>query len=293
MTSGESGFFGEDKGLDPDYEALRIPDQADSILARRHFDELWRAAMPYLADEVRANARAQFHQVFWEVYLAATLLKQGAQLVPRAERGPRAPGPDLLQRAPSAYYEAIAVTPGTGIDQVTEARVGEVRDVPDADITLRITAGLIEKVRKYHAYLRDGVVPLDMPYVIAINAGSVPSASKEMDLPRVVRAVLPFGWEVIEADGTGRGTGGRSYQYRPSLVKRSGALVSTRFFEQEETVGISAVLYACVGPFAWPKKGSGFVLVHNPRGVNPLPHGIVPGAWEFWVEDVVLRSTSP
>ncbi len=290
MTLSKSSFFRGAKGLDPTYEALRAPDNVNSALAREHFDALWQEARPYLADEIRANGRTQFQQVYWEVYLAATLLRQGVQLVSRKQRTQKSAGPDLLQRDPDASHEAIAITAGTGLDRVTEAPVGEAREVPDAEITLRITAGLAEKVRKYNGYRRSGLLPIDLPYVIAVNAGSVPSASKETELPRIVRAVLPFGWEVVQLDATTGRIAGRSYQHRPSLEKRSGALVSTQFFETTEAVGVSAVLYACVDPFNWPERGSGFVMVHNPRAKNPLPRGLVSGAREFWVDGDALKS---
>lgn len=284
-------FFDVTSGSDSTYEALRAPEHPNSARAREYFETLWSTAAPFLDDNIRANARAQFHQSYWEVYLTAALLQLGIRLVPRAERGRHMGGPDLLQREPRVYYEAIALTPGATTDAVTEAPPGVVRDVPDDAISLRLTSGLSEKVRKYVGYREKRAIAFDVPYVIAINAGAVPGSRKEMSLPRIVRTVFPIGNEILQFDSsTGRSIG-CSYGFRPALPKHSGASVSTCFFDEPNTDGISAILYSSVDPFNWPESiGSDFVLVYNPHPSNVLPRGGVPGAWEFWIEGDRLRA---
>ena len=256
--------------------------------ARRDFDALWATAAPFVAPDLRESARKQFQPVFWELYLAAALQHCGVRLVDRAERGLQAAGPDLLQREPAVYYEAVAVTPGVGADAVREPVPvpGKAQDVPDAAISLRLASGLREKVMRYTSYRNDGVIPADAPCVIAINAGAVPGATGESSLPRIVRTVLPFGHEVLHFDWSRRQCVGRSFEHRAALMKRSGASVPTSFFDQPTVACISAVLYSAVDPFNCPATpGEDFVLVHNPQAAIPLTHGQVPASCEFWVED--------
>lgn len=283
-------FFGLDPAIDPIYEALRAPDHPNSIRAREYFDELWNIAAPFLSVDLRTNARAQFQQVFWEVYLAATLRTLGKRLVPRANRGPRSGGPDLLQLDPEVFYEAIVVSSGTGPDAVVEAAPLVARDVPDAEISLRLTSGLSDKRAAYTRYRQTSMVSPGVPFVIAINAGAVPSASRETTLPRIVRTVFPFGHEVLHFDPATWRRIGRSYTYRSALAKRSGASVPTSFFADDLARGISAILYSCVDPFNWPPGlGQDFVLVHNPQAANVLPRDLFANAREFWIEGDELR----
>lgn len=138
--------------------------------------------------------------------------------MPRKDR--RSGGPDLLQRDPEVLYEAIAVGPGDGKDAVVESAPLVACDVPDVEISLRLTSGLSATRDVYVGYRQTGKVSLDVPFVIAINAGAVPSAHLEQALPMIVRAVFPFGDEVLHLDAS-------SYTHRPELIKRSGETVST------------------------------------------------------------------
>jgi hypothetical protein len=284
-------FFDGNRGTDPLYEALRAPDDSTSRAARANLDALWGIAAPFVGADLTKSARGQFHQVFWEVYLAATLQQLGKHLVPRGERGVHAAGPDLVQRAPDVYYEAIAVTPGTTADAVVEASPGVVRTVPDVEISLRLTSGLRGKLAGYIRYRTGGVVAAHVPYVIAINAGSIPSARLEQSLPRIVRSVFPFGYEVVHLDSTtGAWVGRGTYEYRADLPRQSGPPVPTAFFDDDSSCGISAILYSCVNAFNWTDSpGADFVLVFNPRAINPLLHGHLAGTREFWVEGDRLR----
>ena len=268
-----------------------MPDDPTSIRARQHFDELWSAAAPFISTDQRSSARAQFHQVFWEVYLAAALLELGKHLVPR-ERGPSIAGPDFVQRNPDVYYEAIAVQSGTGTDAVVEAAPLVAREVPDEQISLRLMSGLSEKVKKYTRYTDSNVVRPEVPFVIAINAGAVPSGQRESTLPRIVRTVFPFGYEVLHFDPTTQRCVARSFTStsRPALVKQSGATIPTSFFDDKDSAGISAILYSCVDPFNWPSRpGRDFVIVHNPNSRNPLQRGLLANTWEFWIDRDDLR----
>ena len=275
-------------GADPAYEALRLGGHANAVAARQEFEPLWAAAAPFLDSDLPRNATMQFQQAFWEVYLAAALLAMGKRLISRDRRGEG--GPDIFQADPDVFYEAIAVTPGTSADRVEEAEPLVPRPVPDDQVSLRLASGLAEKLAKYLRYRKSGLAPPGHPFVIAINAGGVPSAVLERSIPRIVRTVFPVGDEVLHLDPTTNKITGVSYEYRPWIAKKSGAHVPTSFFESEGIHGISAVLYSAVDPCNVPSElGADFVLVRNPRAVNPLPPRSLPRSREFWVEGDRLR----
>ena len=73
-------------------------------------------------------------------------------------------------------------------------------------------------------------------------------------------------------------TFGDSYfTHQAAITKKNGVAVPTTFFEQEESRGISAVVYStaeefnCRGNF-----GAGLILIHNPMAAAPLPRGYLP-----------------
>jgi hypothetical protein len=281
-------FFGTAAGTDPVFEALRLGTHPNSVAARESFEPLWAVAAPFLGTDVPRNAAAQFQQVFWEVYLAAALQSVGKRLIPRDRRGEG--GPDLLQSDPEAFYEAIAVTPGATDDAVTEGEPFVARPVPDDPISLRLTSGLSAKLAKYLRYRDNGSVGPNQPFVIAINAGTVPTARLERTVPRIVRTVFPIGDEVVHLDPTTGLVTGTSHLRRSALIKKSGAEVGTSFFEAEGATGISAVLYSCVDPFNGPAElGADFILVRNPHATNHVGPQFLPRSCEFSVDGDQIR----
>ena len=60
----------------------------------------------------------QFHQCFWEMYLIAALLEQGFPVVERENKRYKKEGPDVQVGNLSVWFEAIAVTAGSGLDPV-------------------------------------------------------------------------------------------------------------------------------------------------------------------------------
>jgi len=230
-----------------------------------------------------------FHPHFWEMYLAAALMR-AARLVPRCEWTIRGRGPDLQMAQPKTWIEAVAPGPGTGPDAVTDGPPGVARDVPDDAIKLRLLTAISEKVEKVEKYVRDGTINAFEPCVIAVNTGLAERTRGDLDVPRIVRCLLPFGHEVIEIDRNDGRVVGRWHDYRPAVAKLSGATVATTGFETPAWPRIGAVVHSSVDAFNGPQViGSDFVIVHNPRAENPLPHGVLRLGTEYWVEKQSIR----
>lgn len=214
-------FFDGRDSDDPTYLALRDGDDPFAIEARGVVDSLWQLAAPYVDDDIQRKASVAFHPHFWELYLAACLLGGGLRLVPRSKRGARDRGPDLQLAQPTVWIEAVAAMPGTGPDAVTDGAPGVARDVPDDAIKLRMLSAISEKVGKFKQYVQDGVIAPTELCVIAVNTGLAQRMWGDVEPPRIVRCLFPFGHEVIDiARHDGRVVG---RQHGTDRGSRSGA----------------------------------------------------------------------
>lgn len=277
-----------EQGTDKVYEAIREEINDRCREARDFVEELWPRVGHFLDPGFSSKLGQQFHQHFWELYLAATLHDSDLRL----EKQGSAKGPDILLQAANqrTWVEAIAVEPGNGADAVTEATPGDVRDVPDDQIKLRLTNALDEKFRKYQDYIRKSIVSDSDRFIIAVNAARVPSARKERELPRIVRTLFPIGHEILHIENeTGRLVRS-TYEYQGKVLKQSGTGISTTAFQDPRYEGISAIIYSCSDVFNRPDiLGSDCVTVHNPLARNPLSRNFFQRGSVFWV-DSCLRN---
>ena len=222
MKRVHTSLFGAHDGTDPIYNRLRNPapkkSDTSEILARgrARSEELWSRTAEFLDSDLPDKATRQFHQCFWEMYLAASLLDLNLALVPRAERKKPSVGPDL-QVAPNIWLEAIAVTSGAGPDAVPDTTSGpanKAHDVPDEQITLRLISGITEKRNKFDSYRQNGIVGSDDVCIVALNAALVPPLNFEWFPPRIVRAVMEFGHPVVAMDRSSREIIERTNEHR-------------------------------------------------------------------------------
>jgi hypothetical protein len=281
----------EVEGTDLGYQALRRPRDTYLASCRAAFEGLIADVAPYLDDDLELRLPADLPSVYWEAHVAAGLRQAGALLVPRVERTPRIAGPDLLLRTPRAWVEAATVSAGEGPDAVPEDEIGVARSVPDDQIILRLTQAITQKRARYTHYLQRGWVAATDPFLVAVNSGTVPSGKAELPLPRIVRAVFPFGHMTLRVDTTSLEVTDSFYQHRPLISKTSGATVSTAMFEDPEFAGVSACIYSTSDAFNSPRSLSrSLVLVHNPLATAPFPRGALVNVREYWREGDKLMS---
>jgi hypothetical protein len=280
-------LFSVEIGADEMYNRLRNPasDAHERVLSGRKFsDELWARTADYLDGDLPVKAAQHFHQTFWEMYLAAALLNLGLPLIPRSERKDAGTGPDL-QIAPNMWVEAIAVTAGSGPDAVQSIReLNIVHDVPDVPLRLRLVAGVDEKRKKFNSYLEKGIVaPTDI-CVVAINTGLLPIYS-DLFPPRIVRALMEFGWPQIKIDRETRAVVERGHTHQPTVQKLSKSSVGQGMFLDGSCQSVSACLCSAASyAFAGYGLGNDFLVVHNPTALNPLQRRLINCGDECWTE---------
>lgn len=283
-------FFESQTAQDPIYAALRQPENDRTRDARLVVELLWQIAAPYVDHDIQRKAAVRFHPHFWELYLAACLLRAEVPLLPRSAWAVRGRGPDLQMAEPKVWIEAVASTAGTGPDAVTDVPPGVVRDVPDDAIKLRILGAISEKVTKFEQYVQDGTIEPSARCVIAVNTGLAARMWCDQTVPRVVRCLFPFGNEVIDISlGDGRVVG-RRHEHQPVVTKLSGATVPTTGFETPGWSRISAVIHSGVDVFnGTSAMGQEFAIVHNPQAINPVPRGLFKLGTEYWAEEQSMR----
>jgi hypothetical protein len=283
MTEMDSIF--RKNGTDEVYCAIKDEINSRCQEAKIFVEALWERAYKYLDSDILKELLIQFHQRFWEIYLAAALLEAGLNLQQSSGRD----GPDICIESDNGakiWVEAVTATPGQGNDAVQEAVIGTVRSVPDDQIKLRLLNAFAEKSRKYKRYREKNWISSEEPYIIAINAAQVPSARRELEIPRIVRSLLPFGFQVLHLSRETLEVTGTSYDYQGEVIKASGTGIETTSFLNSEYAGISAVIYSCVDAFNYPTEISkALLLFHNPLATTPLPLGFLEKGLEYWVDE--------
>lgn len=281
----------KEAGSDKIYMALKNEINEQCKQAKEFVTALWEIAHPFVDPDVLDDFPNQFQARFWEIYLAASLAQVPLPLLKSKGRD----GPDICilpNGAPRIWVEAVSVTPGTGCDAVPEAEYGVATEVPDEQMKLRLLSGFSEKLNKYNSYRKRNWVTASEPFIIAINDGMVASRFLDIGPPRIVRSLLPIGFEVLHIDTTTMKSIGSSREYRDAVAKKSGTTIATTSFLNPEYSGISAVIYSPVDAINRPLDNfaGALLLFHNPHASNPLPLGLLKKGTEYWVEDGQLKN---
>lgn len=278
----DPAFSLEEEKIDPVFKLLRDDPRCEG--SKSFAESLWQRYEPYADRDFQSQIARQFHNRFWEMYLACTLMVQGHKLVDRSWRQ----GPDICIDAggPYIWVEAVAPGKGQGPDAVpSPPEIGEFRETGqvhvfamseklETEIILRYCSAIGDKNKKYSQYRDQRIIDETQPFVVAVNGAQVPYSYDKGDVPFIVKAVLPFGVEFAILDWERREITHVGHSLRPEVSKVLGAKVPTNIFLDPDYAGISAVLFSKskVGP-APEKMGTDFILIHNPKAANPLPHG--------------------
>lgn len=267
---------------DPMYIFLRDADGHKAIELRHYAEGLWNKYYPYADRHFLVEIGIDFHARFWEMYLTCTFMDKGYEISSRDE------GPDIKIKYGGKIIWIEAITPKSGDpskpDSVPPLALNVAQKVPDEQIILRYRSAIHNKYcGKYFKYLEDGIVSNDDCYVIALNGCRNRHADNEP--PRIVRSVLPFGWQVFNVDTVSHKVANRGYQYRPYLRKASGEKVDTDIFVKPEYEHISAILFSKVDVAnRTPVPGNNFIVVRNPLALKSLPDDFLKLGREYRAE---------
>ncbi len=271
--------------IDPIYNAIRDEKNVQHIVEVRSFvEKLWQTFGPYADINFRQQIQVDFHARFWEMYLACTLIDKSLNITSKGV------GPDVRveHKGNIIWIEATAPTGGSqsSSDRVPELVITNpptAQHVPEEQIILRYRNAIHEKyVNKYFGYLANGVISENDCYVIAINGSRIPHSKTDFYPPRIVRAVLPFGYPQVTLDTVSMQKISEGYQYKQSISKASGSSIRTDIFVDQYYQHISAILFSNVDA-ANPtdSMGDDFITVYNPLAGRPLPDDFLNFSLEF------------
>lgn len=295
MTS----FFSPGSAKDHEYEIVR--DTPKYQKDRKFVEHIWIEYARYAEPNFLDQAKEQFKQRFWEMYLAYSLIHKGLLIQHKSS----SEGPDIHLKLEclDIWIEATTPNKGKSEDAVVEREIVRlqheefqnipVHDVQDKEAILRYRSAIEDKYKDYKRYFKKGILKSESCYIIAVNGRGVLSPPRETEIPRIIRSVLPFGNERITINTNTLEIVDRSYKYRDKLMKKNQVEIKTDIFCNSEYDCISAILFSCVDAVNRPEKlGDDFVLIHNPLAKNKLPLELVKLGREYWVENLTLRCTN-
>jgi hypothetical protein len=280
--------------LDTTFVHIRDSEFCDDV--RAYLDAAWAIFRDHADSNFATELRRPgcFQSRAWELRLAWTLRDLNLPF-----RGPK-PGPDfaipLADR--TVYVEAVAPHATDSLMANYEAAKRFGAAIPDAEIILRYTGAIVEKVRKFEEYRSTGIVGEKDPYVIALSGANIPQSSiEEWPFPRILKPLFAIGeaYLSVPVDGSGEVTQG--IHRREIRQTSKGSPVSCRIFLQDGHRELSAVVFAPWDIKNSPESrerppGNDFLVIHNPYAQNPLPAGFLPRGQEWAVRDGTVALVS-
>jgi hypothetical protein len=282
-------FFLPGEARDPAYQNVRDLEHNGEL--RAFVEDLWiRFQPPHDGRHFRSDAKANFQQRFWEMYLFAALQDMGLD----PQKG-KAAGPDFhVVIAGRRYWiEAVAPRKGDGPDQVPEIVYGECRRSPLAEIQLRYAGVIREKASRWASWVTKGLVAAEDGFVVAVN-GRGCNDFHDGYPPLFVRACLPIGFPVMSIDRETGKVVDSYYAYADSVPKKNGEFVSTAAFLEDGFRHISGVLHSLAYCAHRPENLlEGMEFLHNPLAVAPIPDPPLQGLRRFAFSDSQLTQYHP
>ena len=150
-----------------EYENVRDAKSERLAEIKSHCEDLWSDFREYADSHFVSEFCRHFHQRWFEMYLAVSLLRRNFDIRSRDA------GPDILLQADGCriWIEAICATAGeVGLpDSVPRVQMGKVTTVPVRQYVLRILTSLQQKAKRFNDYIESGMVCEHDTLAIAIN----------------------------------------------------------------------------------------------------------------------------
>lgn len=293
-------FFLLDGKVSEEYLFVRERRNYPCASAHDLIKEMWPLCSAFLDSDLRQDARMNFHQRWWEVYLTCSLLRSSVELISRDCRQPKQNGPDLLVRIAGSnlWIEAVAPGPGQGPDAVLSSRSSKgPKPFPDKEMMLRFQQAFSTKASAHAKYVEKGWVGPNEGYVVALNGARAevgyPCTQR---FPRIVNFLLR-GLEtekvLVEFDEVRTRAMQHFYSYQSRIEKKkTKEPVDLAPFSDPANSCVSAVLYSRSDAFnclcvpgveasGYEVMSKEFVLVLNPLAQVPLPPGFLSAIPRF------------
>jgi len=268
----------------PDRAYCNLRDSARNTEWRAFCELLWKRYEPYADRHFLDEIRIQFHQRFWEMYLAVTFLERDYELHRHKDGGPEF-GIDIGDRR--YWLDAIAPNPGEGPDAVPQLEYDRpvASTVPQEQIILRLMSALAAKRAKWKKDLDGSLVSERDGFIVAINDRAIRWAWLGAEMPYIVKGLYGFGNLAVSLDRRTLEVVDTKHLHRPTIAKASGSGVSSQPFAARECPEVSAILYSNVDAANFPGVlGADFMMLHNLEPNVPLSFGALRFYREYWID---------
>lgn len=262
-------FFLNDDDVELVYKNIRDLD-GHCLKARKFIEWLWIKCKKHnlLDSDHQVQAKNQFHDRFWEKYLAITLLNRN--LNPN-KQGEGYPDFSVSKDNITAHIEAIAPNRGNGSDAVPIMPPnGTVYNLPHNEIHLRLTSSIQKKYTKWlSGYSKRDRVSKKDPFIIAINGRNIHEAITLMDPPAILEVLFAIGPLAVNFDNKHKKA---FYKSKPTVQKINNESIYLGHFLNSNYAEISGILYSNLDCVNRPKKmGGDFIYIPNPHAKNKVP----------------------
>ena len=206
---------------------------------RKHCEDLWREFQDYADGHFVSEFSRHFHQRWFEMYLAVSLLRRGIQIQSHGD------GPDILLDLGDRriWIEAVCATAGeAGLpDSVPQTPLGKVARVPIREYVLRIRTSLHDKARKFQTYIDKGTVCAHDTLTIAINTYGIDGIIPDIE-DIMMRALYGRGDRILTFDKYTKELKSVGHNTITEVTKKSGSAVRTVPFLDGSMAHISSAL---------------------------------------------------
>jgi hypothetical protein len=255
------------------YSRLRDWPDSDSEERRQFFSALWAQYVSFAPKGFEKKLQFEFHQRWWEMYLAVALLRLGFTL--KKNRADVGPDISLEVEGQKVFVEATAPSIGRSSDRVPDPVHNGVANFPERECLLRLTQALTEKNARFRAYVDAGTVPHDACMIVALSATDLNQFGTLLDVvhghPAPLSVLAGAGPTVVTKGGKKPPCSSR----RDTLVRDSGSPVGTTLFESPEFSIMSGILYSPADLWnALLDPGDSLSLFLNPSASARIPKAL-------------------
>lgn len=290
-------FAIDDPRADLSYVNTRAPRHHGAERARGNCDDLWRDFEPYASAHFLAEFPYQFHQRWFEMYVAVTLLRAGLR-ISCPDRG----APDVRVHHPDGLALWIEATAPTGGNESNPDRVVEppwpkpgagavARYVPREAVTMRVSGAVHTKAAKLRGYRERGIIQPEDQAVVAINVSQIPHGSLDAE-SYALGATYGVGPQYVVVDHDTAKAVDSGFQHRPQLLRRSGSPIDAAPFLATGFDHVTGALISAANAANCPAQlGLDFMMLPNPYAAPAYIAGQIPVGreWRLVREGDVFR----
>jgi hypothetical protein len=264
-------FAVDDPRADLSYISTRDPRHEGARRSRANCELLWRDFEGYAGPHFLEEFPFRFHQRWFEMYLAVTLLRAGLEI-----RCPDGGAPDVRVQHRDGrvlWIEATAPTGGveSNPDYVAHPPARQPGDPPAAytvpidRVTMRVSGALHAKAVQLRGYRERSIIGPEDEALVAINVNLIPHGVYDAERYGL-GATYGLGPQYIVIDrATGKAVDG-GFEYRPELLRSSGNAVDVAPFLGAGFEHVTGALVSGTNSANCPESlGLDFMLFPNPR----------------------------